>query len=64
MLSNFRFSRGLVSRVLGISALIAILFVAGCTTTGNSEAQLAVGTLSGGLPAGSVSAGGGASKSK
>ena len=33
MLSNIRFSRGLVSRVLGISAVIAILFVAGCGST-------------------------------
>lgn len=33
MLKNFRFSRGCVSRVLGISALIAILFVAGCGST-------------------------------
>lgn len=33
MLSNVRNSRALVSRVLGISALVAILFVAGCGST-------------------------------
>jgi hypothetical protein len=33
MLSKFRFGRGCVSPVLGISALIAILFVAGCGST-------------------------------
>ena len=42
MLSNFRFLRGRVSRILGFSALSAILFVAGCTTAKNSETQLAV----------------------
>src|ERR1700680_3967974 len=61
MLRAFRFStNGVSGRVLGIAILIAILFVAGCTTSGNGEGQLAVGTLSGGLPAGSVSVGGGA----
>jgi large repetitive protein len=33
MLSNFRFSRGFASRVLEISAVIAIIFVAGCGST-------------------------------
>src|ERR1700687_3930270 len=55
MLSNFRFSRGSVSRVLGISALIAILFVAGCST--NGSAQFAVMTTSASMPAGSISTG-------
>jgi hypothetical protein len=60
MLRAFRFLCGGVSgRVLGIASLAIILFVTGCTTSGNSEAQLAVATLSGGLPAGSVSVGGG-----
>ncbi len=40
MLSNFRFSRGVVSRGIGISALIAILFVAGCTTSGKNEVTI------------------------
>jgi len=61
MFNDFRFSRtGVLSQVLAISALVAILFLSGCTTSGSSEAQLAVATLSGGLPAGSVSVGGGA----
>ncbi len=61
MIRDFRLFRSDVSaRVLGIGILIAILFVAGCTTSGNGEAQLAVATLAGGLPAGSVSVGGGA----
>jgi hypothetical protein len=61
MLRAFRFFCGGVSgRILGIASLAVILFVTGCTTSGNSEAQLAVATLSGGLPAGSVSVGGGA----
>jgi len=47
MLSNFRFSRGGVSRVLGISVLIATLFVVGCST--NGSAQFAVTTTSGQL---------------
>src|SRR5258708_5938250 len=61
MIRAFRFrSTGVSGRVLGIALLIAILFVAGCTTSGNGEAQLAVATLPGGLPHGSVSVGGGA----
>jgi len=48
MLSNFRFCRGSVSRVLGISALIAALFVAGCTLNGKST-QFGVATTSGQL---------------
>src|ERR1700733_8118917 len=48
MLSNFQFRRVSVSRVLGISALIAVLFVAGCTSSGGS-AQFAVTTTSGQL---------------
>src|SRR6266849_4627299 len=61
MIRDFRlFRSGVSARVLGIGILIAILFVAGCTTSGNGEAQLAVATLAGGLPAGSVSVGGGA----
>jgi hypothetical protein len=61
MLRAFRFfCSGVSGRVLGIASLAIILFVTGCTTSGNSEAQLAVATLSGGLPAGSVSVGGGA----
>ena len=60
MFNDFRSSRrGVLSQVLGITALVAILFLSGCTTSGSSEAQLAVATLSGGLPAGSVSVGGG-----
>ena len=47
MLSKFRFGRGGVSRVLGISFLIATLFVAGCSTNGSS--QFAVMTTSGQL---------------
>ncbi len=59
MLSDFRMSRsGVFSRALGISALIAILFVAGCASGGNGPAQLSVTTVSSALPAGSVSAGG------
>ena len=59
MLSDFRMSRsGVFGRVLGISALVAILFVAGCTTNGSGSAQLAIATLSSALPAGSVSVGG------
>src|SRR6266699_5368327 len=57
--SHVRFVRVFVFRTLVISALIASLFAAGCTT-GNSEAQLAIATLQGGLPMGSVSVGGGA----
>ena len=53
MSNNVRFSRGLVSRVIGISALIAILIVAGCST----NAKFAVTTTSASIPAGSVSAG-------
>ncbi len=49
MSSNIRFSRELVSRALGISALIAILFVAGCTSGGGSTPQFAVTTASGQL---------------
>ncbi len=49
MSSNTRFSRGLVSRVLGISALIAMLFVAGCTSGSGSTPQFAVTTASGQL---------------
>src|SRR5260370_42563070 len=61
MIRNFRlFRSGVSAQVLGIGFLIAILFVAGCTTSGNGEAQLAIATLQGGLPAGSVSVGGGA----
>src|SRR6266853_2161976 len=61
MIRAFRpFRSGVSARVLGIACLAAILFVTGCTTSGNGEAQLAVATLSGGLPAGSVSVGGGA----
>src|SRR6202035_2803708 len=61
MMRDFRFFRsGVSARVLGIAGLAVILFMAGCTTSGNNEAQLAVATLSGGLPAGSVSVGGGA----
>ncbi len=56
MLSNFQFRRGSVSRVLGISALIAVLFVAGCTSSGKS-AQFAVMTTSASLPTGSISTG-------
>jgi hypothetical protein len=56
----FRLLRcGVSVRVLGIASLAAILFMTGCTTSGSGEAQLAVATLSGGLPAGSVSVGGG-----
>jgi hypothetical protein len=33
MFNDFRFCRGRVSRVIGISALIAILFVAGCSSS-------------------------------
>jgi len=50
MLSNIRFTRVLVSRALGISVLVAILFVAGCTTTAKI-AQFGVSTTSGQLPA-------------
>src|SRR5271170_5992003 len=54
---------GVLGQVLGILALIAILFASGCTMGGSGggggEGQLAVETLSGGLPAGSVSVGGG-----
>jgi hypothetical protein len=54
---------GVFGQVVGILALIAILFVSGCTVGGSGgsggEGQLAVETLSGGLPAGSVSEGGG-----
>ena len=58
MVSDFRMSRrGVFSHVLGISALIAILFVAGCAG-GSGSAQLSVTTGSSALPAGSVSAGG------
>ena len=56
MLSNFQFRRSSVSGILGASTLIAILFVAGCTTSGKS-AQLAVMTTSASLPAGSASTG-------
>lgn len=48
MFNDFRFSRGGVfSQVLGISALIAVLFVAGCTTGGG--ATFTVTTPSGAL---------------
>jgi hypothetical protein len=61
MLRAFRsFGNGVSTRVLGIAGLAAILFIAGCTTSGNNATQLAVATLSGGLPAGSVSVGAGA----
>src|ERR1700722_15072901 len=33
MLTKFRFSRGCVSRALGISALVGLLFVPGCGST-------------------------------
>ncbi len=65
MSSNPGFVRGRVfSHVVGITVLITLLFVGGCTTSGGGgggggEGQLAVATLSGGLPAGSVSVGGG-----
>ncbi len=59
MSSPSRCIAGVACRILAISALISILFVTGCTSSGG-EAQLAIGTLSGGLPAGSVSVGGGA----
>jgi len=60
MIRVFRLLCGGVSgRVLGIAGLAAILFMGGCTTSGSSETQLAVATLAGGLPAGSVSIGGG-----
>src|ERR1700687_2856210 len=50
MLRAFRFLRGGVSgRVLGIATLVAVLFVAGCTTSGNGNAQFAVSTSSGQL---------------
>ncbi len=59
MISDSRLSNsGLACRVLGILVLIAIICMAGCQTSSNIEGQLAVTTLSGGLPAGSVSAGG------
>jgi Putative Ig domain len=51
-------SRSLVLRALVICTVIGSLFAAGCMTSGNSEAQLSVATLSGGLPAGSISVGG------
>jgi hypothetical protein len=38
MSNNVRLSRGLVSRAIGISALIAILFVLGCSTNGGNFA--------------------------
>src|ERR1700732_4519902 len=61
MLRAFRLFSGSVSaRVLGIASLAAILFISGCTTSGNNATQLAVATLPGGLPAGSVSVGAGA----
>src|SRR5271170_2511275 len=54
---------GVLGQVLGILAVIAVLFAGGCTMGGSGgsggEGQLAVETLSGGLPAGSVSVGGG-----
>src|SRR5579864_3384765 len=57
MLSDFRFRRGGVStRLLGITILIAVLFVAGCTTKAGI-AQFAVATTSASLPAGSISTG-------
>ena len=60
MFSDFRFRRvGVSWYALAVTFLIAILFVTGCASSGNSEAQLAVSTLSAGLPAGSVSVGGG-----
>src|ERR1700693_1017438 len=40
MLNNFRFSCGRVSRIIGIAALSAILFVAGCTTSGKNEVTI------------------------
>ena len=56
MPSNFRFGRGGVSaRLLGITTLIAILFVAGCTTNGG--ANFTITTTSASLPAGSVTPG-------
>ena len=56
MPSNFRFSRGGVSaRLIGITALIAILFVAGCTSNGG--ANFTITTTSASLPAGSISTG-------
>src|SRR5665213_992430 len=49
MSSIIRFGRmGVVTRVLGISALIGILFVAGCTSTRKST-QFEVATTSGQL---------------
>ncbi len=47
MLSNFRFRCGGVSRVLGVSALLAVLFAAGCSSGGS--APFAVTTTSGQL---------------
>jgi len=54
MLSDFQFRTGRVSRLLGISALMALLFIAGCTTNngsggGNTSSQFAVTTTSGQL---------------
>jgi putative Ig domain-containing protein len=57
MLSNFRIAPGRVSRGLAISALIIVLFVAGCSTNGNGVASFAVTTKSASLPAGSISTG-------
>src|ERR1700682_3200717 len=47
MSNDFRFSRsGVFSRVLGISVLAAILFVAGCTTGNTSPAVNITGATS------------------
>ena len=51
MFSDFRFRRGGVSRILGISALFAVLFAAGCAP---SAPQFGVLTTSAQLPAGVV----------
>ena len=60
MFNDFRGCRaGVSTRLLGTAILIALHFAVGCASPGNSEAQLAVATLSGGLPTGSVSVGGG-----
>src|SRR5579864_7814966 len=53
MLNNFRVGRsGVCSRVVGFSALMALLFVAGCQT--NANKTLSVLTTSAQVPAGVV----------
>src|SRR5216683_647673 len=58
MLSNFRFSRGGVcARLLGISIMVAILFVAGCTTNSSTPTPTAPTLTAAVSSVGSVSPG-------